>query len=67
MTANDYLWNPADFSPKKSLENALSLSYGDKAVEPILNFKKAELSLRRLNGEKSLKPAIDRCGLKLLM
>ncbi len=59
MTANDYLWNPADFSPKKSLEKALSLTYGDKAVEPILNFKKAELSLRRLNGEKSLKPAID--------
>jgi hypothetical protein len=59
MTANDFLWNPKAYIPEQSLSNTISSLYGTGAITDILSFKNAELSIRRLIGERQMKSEID--------
>jgi hypothetical protein len=59
MTANDFLWNPADYLPKRSLEKSIAHLYGSQNISKIIEFRDSELAIRRLKGEKQLKSDID--------
>lgn len=54
MTVNDFLWNPEAYYPDQSLRKAITHLYGQEAIEPALDFQEAELSIRRMIGEKLL-------------
>ncbi|UCE17205.1 MAG: beta-N-acetylglucosaminidase domain-containing protein [Gemmatimonadota bacterium] len=54
MTVNDYLWNPESYDSQRSLRQAIAHLYGREAIEPALDFKDAELAIRRMIGERLL-------------
>jgi hypothetical protein len=59
MTANDFLWNPADYIPKRSLEKSIALLYGCQYISKIIEFRDSELVIRRLKGEQQIKSDIE--------
>ena len=54
ITANDYLWNPDNYEPKRSLNLAIQRIYGKDLVSAVLKFRDYELKFRRLIGERKL-------------
>jgi hypothetical protein len=54
ITAIDYLWDPENYNPEKSLNTAMENYYGKNAVKLLFNFKDAELNLRKKIGERKL-------------
>lgn len=54
ITMNDYLWNPNKYNPRKSIKKALLNLYGEKLSEYVIEFKKTELELRRVFGQRKL-------------
>jgi hypothetical protein len=54
VTANDYLWNPENYNPDKSLNMAMTNLYGKQTAEVLLRFKEAEMELRKKIGERQL-------------
>ena len=59
MTANDFLWGPQRYQPEQSLKTAIANLYGTESLEDALEFKDAELMLRRLIGERQLQSDTD--------
>ncbi len=54
ITANDYLWDPENYNPEKSLNTAMENYYGKKYVKMLFDFKDIELALRKKIGERKL-------------
>ncbi|MEJ2495646.1 MAG: beta-N-acetylglucosaminidase domain-containing protein, partial [Ignavibacteriaceae bacterium] len=54
ITAIDYLWDPENYNPEKSLSTAMENYYGKSAVKLLFDFKEAELNLRKKIGERKL-------------
>ena len=54
VTVNDYMWNSKNYSPKNSINNAMNRIYGKENAALLLDFKDAELSLRKTIGERKL-------------
>ena len=54
ITANDYLWDPRKYNPKKSLETAMIKRYGVELTNWLFRFKETELALRKKIGERAL-------------
>jgi len=54
VTANDYLWNPENYNPDKSLNMAMNNLYGKQTAEILHRFKEAEIELRKKIGERQL-------------
>lgn len=54
ITANDYLWNPQNYKPDRSLQTAMEKRYGIELVDVLLQFKDTELNLRKKIGERAL-------------
>jgi hypothetical protein len=54
ITANDYLWDPANYKPQKSLITAMENYYGKKYVNLLFDFKDVELALRKKIGQRKL-------------
>ncbi len=59
ITTNDYLWNPVNYNPDKSLEDAIKREYGSDVVELVVQFKEIELGLRKKIGERKLWFEVD--------
>ena len=54
ITVNDYMWNSKNYEPEKSISTALARLYGKEKTDLLLDFKNAELGLRRMIGERQL-------------
>lgn len=54
VTINDYMWNSKNYSPQNSINNAMNRIYGKENTALLLDFKDAELSLRKTIGERKL-------------
>jgi hypothetical protein len=54
MTTNDFLWNPENYDPKKSLVMAMKKRYGSESVALLLEFRDIEMDLRKKIGERAL-------------
>jgi hypothetical protein len=54
ITTNDYLWNPDNYDPEKSLETAIIREYGAEVKDLVLRFKELELRIRKTIGEREL-------------
>lgn len=54
VTVNDYMWNSKNYSPEKSISFAMNRIYGKENTKLLLEFKEAELSLRKTIGERKL-------------
>ncbi len=54
MTTNDFLWDPDNYDPEKSLLIAMQKNYGLKTAKLLINFKEVELTLREKIGERAL-------------
>ncbi len=54
VTANDFLWNPDKYDAENSLRTAMVRRYGRQSVDLLLNFRDAELELRKKIGERAL-------------
>ena len=54
ITANDYMWNPSEYDPQKSLNIAMKNNYGKTNTELLFKLKEVELNLRKKIGERKL-------------
>lgn len=54
ITILDYLWDPSNYEPEKSLKIAIERNYGKELVKSLLKFKKTELEMRKIIGERQL-------------
>lgn len=54
ITVNDYLWDPANYNPERSIKTAMERFYGIGAAHLLMEFKDTELGLRKKIGERKL-------------
>jgi hypothetical protein len=54
VTVADYLWNPGNYDPQKSLNIAMTNYYGKETIPLLVEFKNLELDLRKKIGERKL-------------
>lgn len=59
ITANDYLWNPANYEPARSLQKAVEREYGKNVSRLVMQFREVELEFRKTIGERKLWYASD--------
>jgi hypothetical protein len=54
ITTMDYLWNPDEYDPAKSIQFAINRLYGSETATLLMDLKDVELELRRTIGERKL-------------